>query len=67
MASRVSKDCDHIAPIDSHYVPQEITDSSAQQVGDAFNVPFLIPASELQERKNKRRKKPFKNWVPLAP
>ena len=58
MARRKSRDYADIAPIDSHYVPQEIADTSAQQVRDSLKeAPFLITASELQERKIKRRKR----------
>ena len=58
MARRKSHDYADFAPIDSHYVKQEITETSAPQVRDTLKeVPFLITASELQERKIKRRKR----------
>jgi hypothetical protein len=46
MAKRPGKDFDDIEPVENPYIPQEISEA-----------PFLITASELRERKNKRRKK----------
>jgi hypothetical protein len=61
MARRVGNHYGHIAPIGAHYVPQsEDTNNSKQQidlVSVTKEVPFLITAGELQERKNQRRKK----------
>jgi hypothetical protein len=61
MPRRVSNYYSSVALIDGHYVSRsEDTDDSKHQVDlikAAHEVPFLVAGSELQDRKNKRRKK----------
>ena len=59
--ARRSNHYDDITPIEGHWVPRsEDTKNSTQKLdlaGVMKEVPFLITASEMQKRRNQRRKK----------
>jgi hypothetical protein len=62
MARRVDSYYCGITPLDGRYVSRsEDTDHHKQQddlINAADEVPFLLPAGELRDRKIKRRQKP---------
>jgi hypothetical protein len=60
LARRVGNYCGSITPLDGRYVSRSEDTDSKQQVdliNAAHEVPFLITASELRDRKIKRRRK----------
>lgn len=57
MARRVNNDCGAVGPLDARYVSRSEDPERQDPINAANEVPFLLTASELRDRKIKRRQK----------
>ena len=57
MARRVNNNCGGVTPLDARYVSRSEDTERQDPINAANELPFLITASELRDRKTKRRRK----------
>ena len=56
LATRVNNNCGGVTPLDARYVSRSEDTARQAPINPANEVPFLVTASELRDRKIKRRR-----------